>query len=100
MTRWSLFLQTLSLLLHHFLGLYSSPGRNGPVEYEGAIVIDSLTTTERNAITLTGTGGLGASGNGLVILQLDIKCLSALREWGLGELQRPGGNDHRQCGPG
>ena len=23
MTRWSLFLQTLSLLLHHFLGLYS-----------------------------------------------------------------------------
>ena len=22
MTRWSLFLQTLSLLLHHFLGLY------------------------------------------------------------------------------
>ena len=42
-------------------------GRNGPVEYEGAIVIDSLTTTERNAITLTGTGGLGASGNGLVI---------------------------------
>ena len=24
MTRWSLFLQTLSLLLHHFLGLYSS----------------------------------------------------------------------------
>ena len=42
-------------------------GRNGPVEYEGPIVIDSLTTTERNAITLTGTGGLGASGNGLVI---------------------------------
>ena len=42
-------------------------GRNGPVEYEGAIVIDSLTTTERNAITLTGTGGLSASGNGLVI---------------------------------
>ena len=42
-------------------------GRNGPVEYEDAIVIDSLTTTERNAITLTGTGGLGASGNGLVI---------------------------------
>ena len=42
-------------------------GRNGPVEYEGAIVIDSLTTTERDAITLTGTGGLGASGNGLVI---------------------------------
>ena len=42
-------------------------GANGPVEYEGAIVIDSLTTTERNAITLTGTGGLGASGNGLVI---------------------------------
>ena len=42
-------------------------GRNGPVEYEGPIVIDSLTTTERNALTLTGTGGLGASGNGLVI---------------------------------
>ena len=42
-------------------------GRNGPVEYEDAIVIDSLTTTERDAITLTGTGGLGASGNGLVI---------------------------------
>ena len=42
-------------------------GRNGPVEFEDAIVIDSLTTTERNAITLTGTGGLGASGNGLVI---------------------------------
>ena len=42
-------------------------GRNGPVEYEDAIVIDSLTTTERNAITLTGTGGLAASGNGLVI---------------------------------
>ena len=42
-------------------------GRNGPVEYEGAIVIDSLTTTERDAIVLTGTGGLGASGNGLVI---------------------------------
>ena len=42
-------------------------GRNGPVEYEGPIVIDSLTTTERDAITLTGTGGLGASGNGLVI---------------------------------
>ena len=42
-------------------------GRNGPVECEGPIVIDSLTTTERDAITLTGTGGLGASGNGLVI---------------------------------
>ena len=42
-------------------------GRNGPVEYEGAIVIDSLTTTERDALVLTGTGGLGASGNGLVI---------------------------------
>ena len=42
-------------------------GRNGPVEYEGPIVIDSLTTTERDAITLTGTGGLGTSGNGLVI---------------------------------
>ena len=42
-------------------------GANGPVEFEGAIVIDSLTTTERNAITLTGTGGLAASGNGLVI---------------------------------
>ena len=42
-------------------------GRNGPVEYEGPIVIDGLTTTERDAITLTGTGGLGASGNGLVI---------------------------------
>ena len=42
-------------------------GRNGPVEYEGPIVIDSLTTTERDAIVLTGTGGLGASGNGLVI---------------------------------
>ena len=42
-------------------------GRNGPVEYEDAIVIDSLTTTERDAIVLTGTGGLGASGNGLVI---------------------------------
>ena len=37
------------------------------MEYEDAIVIDSLTTTERNAITLTGTGGLGASGNGLLI---------------------------------
>ena len=42
-------------------------GDNGPIEYRGPIVIDSLTTTERNAITLTGTGGLGASGNGLVI---------------------------------
>ena len=42
-------------------------GTNGPIEYEDAIVVDSLTTTERNAITLTGTGGLGASGNGLVI---------------------------------
>ena len=42
-------------------------GRNGPVEYEGAIVIDSLTTTERDTLVLTGTGGLGASGNGLVI---------------------------------
>ena len=27
MTRWSLFLQTLSLLLHHFLGLYYEPLR-------------------------------------------------------------------------
>ena len=42
-------------------------GRNGPVEYEGPIVIDSLTTTERDALVLTGTGGLAASGNGLVI---------------------------------
>ena len=50
-------------------------GRNGPVEYEGPIVIDSLTTTERNAITLTGTGGLGASGNGLVIYNSTLNVL-------------------------
>ena len=34
MTRWSLFLQTLSLLLHHFLGLYSSAS-GGKLFYTG-----------------------------------------------------------------
>ena len=40
MTRWSLFLQTLSLLLHHFLGLYwERPSLYGPFNHPADVAV-------------------------------------------------------------
>ena len=46
MTRWSLFLQTLSLL-HHFLGLYSALGGGTPMFGTGTVITDGLSPRGR-----------------------------------------------------
>ena len=62
MTRWSLFLQTLSLLLHHFLGLYSYQGdfEGQQVRFLKTIKVIHLSPVEQGAGINTAT--------------LDIKC--------------------------
>ena len=72
MTRWSLFLQTLSLLLHHFLGLYcvvegqAFTVRATVTAEVSSSGIASVTVDWGDGTSGSRNGGTGASGAGLV----------------------------------